>query len=415
MASKRDFPIVPIIVAALLLGLIAAAWWATLPPQPVASALPLAEPVRPAGTAKPLSPAQPSTEATPEPVANVSKDPRVVRKLYRNPNGPKTADQVLARLDEVLKILETGTDEEKKQALNKLEEDLWSAPNAESILAIRQFLLKGSDAATGEGFLVGEKGILEESPTLRVFLLDQLGSLGLSSGDRTPVQMAREMLSTKKSADEWAVSLRNVTWFEPENKSFVGEKVREMLDHEPWIQAPSNGLLESFDGIVFSKDVSAVPKLANFVKLDENPLQQATFVAMDRLAEVSTLEVMNYLNANPSLFSDRPLMRADYYTAADLSNPAQLRAVETYLSRPDVSQQEKVKLLGGLTTPGSFVSDNLFTEPAKPPTPEQDARRADTLQRVGQQWLQSGRFPTLGAELQEFIQDNAANSDVSSN
>lgn len=409
MASNRDIPFVPIFFGILLLSLLGGAWLLTRPQKPEAPASPkTTEPVRSTPPPGLTAPAVPTPEPQPEPIASTSRDPRVVRKLYRNPDGPKNAAQVLARLEEVLETLENGTAEEKKRALDKLEEDLWSAPNAESILAIRQFLQKGSDATTGEGFKLGEKGILEESPTLRVFLLDQLGSLGLASGDRAPAQVAREMLSSKTSADEWAVSLRNVTWFEPENRTFVGEKVREMLDYQPWIDSPSPGFLESFDGIVFAKDVSAVPKLANFSKLDESPLQQATFVAMDRLSEASTLEVMNYLNANPTLFSERPMMRSDYFTAADLSNPAQLKAVEDYLSRPDVTQEAKAKLLGGLTMPGTFVSDNLFTDPPKPPTPEQDAARAATLQRVGSQWLQSGKFPNLNTELQTFIQDNSA-------
>jgi hypothetical protein len=105
---------------------------------------------------------------------------------------------------------------------------------------------------------------------------------------------------------------------------------------------------------------------------------------------------MNYLNAHPSEFADRPLVRADFYTKADVTVPAQRAALETYLARGDVGLEEKTKLLGGRASPASFVSDNLLTQP---PAPGDDLTRLQNYAGVLQQWQQQQRFPELRVEM----------------
>jgi hypothetical protein len=117
-------------------------------------------------------------------------------------------------------------------------------------------------------------------------------------------------------------------------------------------------------------------------------------VALDRLAESAPLDVMQKLNSQPQLFADYPFLRADWFAKADLREPAQRAAFETYLARPDVTLQEKSKALKALASPGQFISDNLLTTP---PPPGDDAAREAAVLDAASDW--SRRFPQLGAPL----------------
>src|SRR5205085_2192857 len=117
----------------------------------------------------------------------------------------------------------------------------------------------------GQEFALAPGNILAGAPTLRVFLMDLLGQLSKSTGDNAADAMARNVLETKTSPEEWALSLRNVAWHEPAAKKYLADKVREMLAEPAWIAAPSVGLLESFDVIVFSGDPTFIPQLADMV------------------------------------------------------------------------------------------------------------------------------------------------------
>jgi hypothetical protein len=231
---------------------------------------------------------------------------------------------------------------------------------------------------------------------LRVFLLELLGQISRSSGSEAGAQLAREILDTKTSPEEWAVSLRNIAWHDPNSRPYLASKMREMLSHEPWLQHPSPGFLQAFDVIAYTGDPTFVPQLAQLRREGSGEVQRAAAVAMDRLSEVAPLKVMDYLNSNPSEYADRPMLRADFYAKADLTVPAQRAAVETYLARPDVTLEEKTKFLAAFATPASFVSDNLLT--SNPP-PSDDLARLRHYGTVLQEWQQRGQFPQLQNEM----------------
>ena len=52
-------------------------------------------------------------------------------------------------------------------------------------------------------------------------------------------EISRGILEDKTSADEWALALRNVAWAEPQSRSYLTGKVREMLSYDPWRATPS--------------------------------------------------------------------------------------------------------------------------------------------------------------------------------
>ena len=283
--------------------------------------------------------------------------------------------------------------------LDALRRNLLAADPAQAIAAITAFLATGQDANTGERFGVGAGGELAGAPTMRVLLLDLLGRICRKSGGPEAAAVARALMERKTSADEWAIAMRNVGWTTPNERSYLAGKMREMLRYEAWRRQPSGGFLESFDVIVFMRDASFTPELNELATSEDKTLQRAAAVAMDRLAEMNPLDVMNWLNSNPNEFSAKPMLRADYFTKADFTQPAQRQAVEAYLSRVDVQDKEKVKLLNGFVSPGSFSAENLLSAPP----PENDPpEKAAALQKTIGEWVKTNRFPTLLPSLMQL-------------
>ena len=272
-----------------------------------------------------------------------------------------------------------------------LRRDLLADPAA-GLAAIRRFLATHEDAPTGQQFTVGTDGVLFAAPTLRLFLLDLLGQLSrqLRTGDGAAV--AREILQTKDSPDEWALALRNVAWAEPQSRAFLAQKMHEMLAYEPWLATPTSGMFEAFDVAVYSGDATFIPTLAGLAHGENTALQRAATVALDRLAESSTLAVMNYLNANPTVIADLPFVRADYFAKANLADLPQREAVERYLDRADIEPSEKIKFLHAIASPGSFVSDSLLSTQLPP---DDGTARQTGIATATAEWARTNRFPPL--------------------
>lgn len=343
------------------------------------------------------SPVTTPPPASPNPVPQVKAVPRL--DVDRSPVAePPALSPLGGAIERLLGLLERRAASAADLAAFKAA--LLAADPTEAIAAIRGFLRTGRDAATGQEFIVASGGTLRGSPTLRVTLLDLLGQIARKSRSDAASQIAREILAEKISADEWALALRNIAWTEPRPEPFLADKMREMLRYEPWRTAPSAGMLEALDVIVFTKDATFLPDLAE-ARTAGNELAHAADIALDRLAEAAPLNVLTYLNTHPPLLSDRPFLRADYFAKADLSQPAQRAQIEIYLGRPDISPGEKTKLLKALTAPASFVGDSLVASPA--PADDGTARRAG-LAEATREWLSQSRFPSLREPLLEVQQ-----------
>ena len=297
-------------------------------------------------------------------------------------------------LDRMLQRLKGG--DSQPGDLERFRRTMLGLPPSEVMAAILKFLASGQDALTGEAFAVTEGGSLKGAPTLRILLLDLLGQLSRRTNSPEGLAASRAILSQKTTADEWAIALRNVGWSELNERAYLTNKVREMIEHAPWKERPSAGFREAFDVIVFVRDPAFIPDLAEMLRGEDAELQSTAAVTLDRLSESAPLEAMTFLNQNPGELGDKPFLRADYFSKADLSQPAQRAAVETYLARPDVTIPEKTKFLGVLASPGSFASDTLLTQP--PPDEFPPERIAGLRQTLGD-WVQSGRFPELTASL----------------
>ena len=280
--------------------------------------------------------------------------------------------------------------------LDWLRRQLLAADPAEAMAAITAFLATGQDARTGEIFELTKGGELGGAPTMRVMLLDVFGRICRDNGSREAETFARALLERKTSADEWAVALRNIAWSAPADRSYLAGKMRDMLGYQPWRQQPAAGFLEAFDILVFTRDVTFVSDLGAMVRSEDEALKRAAAVALDRFSDMAPLAVMTYLNEHPAEFADRPFLRADYYSKADLSQAGQRVAVEAYLGRPDVSLAEKDKLLSVFASPGSFVGDTLVTQP---PPEDASPQRTAGLQKAVDEWLKVNRFPNLSGSI----------------
>ena len=321
----------------------------------------------------------------------------------RRPTGPKPPSNAVAAATpppaanlSLAEIIGSVLSKLRRNAANAddlawLRRDLFADPAA-GIAAIRRFLATHEDAATGQHFTVSKDGVLGGAPTLRLFLLDVLGQLSrqLRQGDGAAV--AREILAKKDSPDEWALALRNLAWDEPKSRAFLAEKMHEMLAYEPWIATPTSGMFEAFDVAVYSGDATFIPTLAGLAHGENTALQRAATIALDRLAETSTLAVMNYLNANPTTIADLPFVRADYFAKADLADIPQREAVERYLDRGDITASEKTKFLHAIASPGSFVSDSLLSTEIKP---DDGTARQAGIAAATADWARTNRFPPL--------------------
>jgi hypothetical protein len=275
------------------------------------------------------------------------------------------------------------------------------ADPAAGISAIRNFLASHEDAAINQTLTVGPGGTLTGAPTLRLFLLDILGQLASLTRSGDAAIISRQILANKDAPDEWALALRNIAWGEPDSRPFLAEKMREMLSYEPWRATPTAGLLQAFDVAVYSGDPQFITTFSELAQSGQPAVERAAIVALDRLAETSTLAVLNYLNAHPNEIANLPLVRADYFAKADLTNPEQRAAVEHYLSRGDVTETEKTKFLHALPAPGTFVSDSLLSTSVRPG--DGSARYAG-IAAATTAWLQANRFPSLRGHILWLMQ-----------
>ncbi len=335
------------------------------------------------------SPAQPKPSAT----AGAQPTRPTTTVLDHSPTA------LLARLFEKLRNGSLAPGE-----LDAFRRALLDADPAQAIVAMVKFLATGQDALTGEGFLVGKNGELSGSPTFRALMLDLLGRLCKQTGTDEAATVSRALLEKKTSADEWALALRNIAWATPGDRVFLAAKTHELIRHQPWRQQPSGGYREAFDVAVFLRDPSFISDFSEIVQGEDKSLQRAAAMALDRLAEMAPLDVMNFLNANPAELAAKPFLRADYFSKADLAQPAQLTAMETYLARPDVAPKEKAKLLAVLASPGTFASDNLLTPP---PAAEDVPQRITSLHKAATDWLKANRFPDLTEPLLRLLANTA--------
>ncbi len=325
--------------------------------SPVTSAIPIAAIIPPAGTNASLQ--------------------KAFRSLQTVPDA-KTARELLAELRAVLSAM----------------------PKNEAVAAIKQFLDSKADAATQLGFKVAKNGLLDDAPTLRTFLLDELARLDPAAA----ADYSKVILASKDSPDEWAVALRNLADGDTsaDGQALLRQKTSELLQYAPWQQNPSTGYLEAFDTAVYLGGTSLMPALTSLVKEQDNPaVAHASFLALDRLVINNPAATLTALLADPNSMQGREATRADYFARANVTDPQQLQVLQNYLLNPQITPAEIDTFAGIFPNANYMISPNLLTQSQTPDRNALVSRDAASLSVV-QGWLGDPRFANLMPALQKI-------------
>jgi hypothetical protein len=347
--------------------------------------------------AKPASPAQ---------IPGVSTAPTAISPSTASGPPPHGS---FPGLQGVYERLTTVADADAaRQNLAELRATLSAMPTNASVAEIRRFLDSKADAPTHLGFKVGRTGLLDEAPTLRTFLLDEMARLDPSAAG----EYAKVILASKESPDEWAVALRNLAQGDPsaEDRALLEEKAGELLRHEPWQREPSVGYLEAFDTAVFVGGTNLMPALADLVRRKDNQaVAHASFLTLDRLVINDSVATLTALQSAPNWMEGREETRANYFARGDVRDPEQRQILENYLADPRLSPAELDAFAGIFPNANFMISANLLTQNQTLNHAALVERDAESL-RVVQQWLADPRFakqrPALeriSRRLEEFV------------
>jgi len=328
---------------------------------------------------------------------------------------PASDAQVITQIDAICAELKASKDPTTTRAiLAKLRALLNALPPAVASRVVQAFLATNHDAATNLDLTIKPGGILSDSSSLRVFLLDYLGLVDKAAAGA----MAMQILSHYTTPDEWAISLRNYAWANPgpDGLAFLKEKASELLANAAWVKDPSAGFLEAFDTIVYAQDTAATPTLATLLRANDNrAAAHAAYLTLDRLVINQPTAMLQTLVSQPDLMQGREQTRADFVARADLGQPDQRALVEQYLLDPTRNPQELYTFAAIYPNANYMISNNLLTGT---PTPTGDVliQRDQAALAVVQQWQQDPRFknlqPYLAQMLQRlgtFVQQAAAN------
>lgn len=331
----------------------------------------------------------------------------------RNAQNAKAATD---RLKSAVAELKVNTDPEKSRTiLRELRSLLDTLPPNVASQLVQDFLKSGQDAGTKLDITIKSGGGLGDASSLRVFLLDYLGQIDKPAAG----QIAMQVLSGYTTPDEWAVSLRNFAWANPDPGAygFLQQKTRELLANPDWKRNPSVGYLEAFDTIVYAHATDLTPELANLLRdKDNRATAHAAYLTMDRLTISDPTAMLKQLVEKPELMTGREQTRADFVARADIRQPDQRGLVEQYLLDPARSQQELNTFAATYPNANYMISTNLLTEVKTPRGEELIASDREAL-KVVEQWENDPRFepilPVLGqirARLENFIRqaDRAA-------
>jgi len=298
------------------------------------------------------------------------------------------------RLQKLYAALQVAPDTKTaRQLLAELRAELAAMPTNEAVAAIKQFLDSKADASTHLGFKVARNGLLDDAPTLRTFLLDELARLDPAAA----ADYSKVILASKDSPDEWAVALRNLARGDTsaDGRVLLEQKTTEMLQYEPWQQNPSTGFLEAFDTAVYLGGTSLLPTLTDLVRKQDNPaVAHASFLALDRLVINNPTTTLTALLADPGSMQGRETTRADYFARADVRDPQQKQVLENYLFNPKTTSAEIDAFAGIFPNANYMISPNLLTQPQTPDRAALVNRDAESLLAV-RGWITDPRFAQL--------------------
>lgn len=312
-----------------------------------------------------------------------------------------------AYLDELHATLATGGEGRARvlQHLDALARALrYSDPDAVQA-AISAFLESGRDAATGWPFRVGDDGHVVHHPTLRSFLLDQMGRISAVRAR----SLEHLVFDAWRHPAEWAVALRNEGWaaggesrgeLSTSSAQDLRDRWHQLMDHAPWLERPDPALLASFDVPVFAgADAEVITRLAALTDPVHGPaLNHAAWLALDRLAARDPAVVLPVLRDHPVMREERPATLGSLVARADPRDPAQVAFVEGFLSDPSIPPKARERFLQQYPQQMQVAGPTLLTDPIIQKQSETFTQRRAALGHLDR-WAQDPEMAPLQGEL----------------
>lgn len=321
-----------------------------------------------------------------------------------SPDSPKSEalGQILAG------VLDAADLPQRTAQLPELRRQLEGTAAAERQQLLGEFLAARRDVDLGGQFAVGPDGGLTSSPTLRVWLLNELARLDPAAA----AALGRQVLAGMDSPDEWAVALRAVALGDgsADARALMKDKTLALLAHEAWQQQPTSGYLHAFDVAVHLKDREFAPVLGGLLRQTNQPaLAHAAFLALDRLTLAAPVEYLQALQTSAARLDGREAARAGFFARAGATVPVQRVILEQYLLDPQRGAEELDAFAAIFPNASLFLSHNLLTRQAVFDGATLARRDAATLAIV-RQWQTEPRFAgrreqlgVIAARLQEFV------------
>jgi hypothetical protein len=254
------------------------------------------------------------------------------RESARLPATPKAG--IYARIRSSLEAFRSNRDDGLAVVkLRELRDAIRQAPEDEAAAAVIAFLKTSDDAPTGLPFVVGPDGMMEVVPSVRLALLDLLPSLDPVAA----LELARELMDQRTSADEYALALRNMAWndLDGDLRDELSGRFMELLK-SPWLDQPSAGFLEAFDIAV---EVGGSPMFDRMVSLAGEAMaksnlaaSRAAFMSLDRMVVRDHALLTTAFSSKPGWMDFAPQQRASLMSRLDISEPGQRDVFSRYLS-----------------------------------------------------------------------------------
>jgi len=288
-----------------------------------------------------------------------------------------------------------------RTVLADLSARLFAAGQSAAAKAILEYLDSGRDCITGLAFKVGPGGVMISTPTMRTFLLDLLAAVD----PQVALDYAETVFEAPKSADEFAICLRNVGRLDSSDtaRAYIRMRAGELLANAEFAESPTAGFVEAFDALVYAGGVDSIAILSGFLAEQKGrALNVPAFIALDRLVIENTEASLTAILDSPALFDERPLARAGYFARADLASDAQLDVVEEYVLELGAGGEEAEYFFSILPNLNFMLVDGILTERLSI-TYEYTSERVDAALASLERWETDARFSRFGVQIRNAI------------
>ncbi len=252
---------------------------------------------------------------------------------------------------------------------------------------IGQLLKTNRDAITGLTFRVGLHGFLDAWPSLRVFLLDAL----VVTDPEIAAGIARGILDTTQSPDEYAVALRSLTRFDGVNAT-DGEllaRFSHALDQPDWQK--SAGFAESLD---LARTIGTRPAAAELLRWNGNPALQS--MALHEFAADHPAQMAQALEADSTI---DPITRANLMARLDPAEPTQLTAIDAYFRDPQRSTADAAVFLKSFPLRSATTGNRLYSPAPAPFERDRIATGDQAALDLVNQWAADPALESLRPDL----------------